>query len=189
VSNDPVVTELVAASKRDTLVAHIDERMLETGFATNSSRTPAEIADRLMEKARLASTRLEAGALDDLERFLSIDMPLLEAPEALSAFSRTARIDLSQALAGFEARIAAMKDYGCDVANIRYRAAFGRPLDYYTGLVFEIASDGRVLAGGGRFDRLLTLLGAPEPIPAVGFSLWLDRIERLVEEGSAEETP
>ncbi len=34
-----------------------------------------------------------------------------------------------------------------------------------------------VLAGGGRFDRLLTLLGAKERIPAVGFSLWLDRIE------------
>ena len=33
-----------------------------------------------------------------------------------------------------------------------------------------------VLAGGGRFDRLLTLLGAKERIPAVGFSLWLDRI-------------
>ncbi|TFX37310.1 ATP phosphoribosyltransferase regulatory subunit, partial [Escherichia coli] len=34
-----------------------------------------------------------------------------------------------------------------------------------------------VLAGGGRFDRLPTLLGAENHIPAVGFSLWLDRIE------------
>jgi ATP phosphoribosyltransferase regulatory subunit len=153
----------------------------------NSSRTPSEIADRLMEKARLANTRLEAGALDSLKRFLSLDTPLLEAPEALSNFSRTAGIDLSQALAMFEARIAALKDNGCGVANIRYRAAFGRPLDYYTGLVFEIASDGLVLAGGGRFDRLLTLLGAPEPIPAVGFSLWLDRIERLVEQRATGE--
>ncbi len=38
------------------------------------------------------------------------------------------------------------------------------------------ADDASVLAGGGRFDRLLTLLGAKERIPAVGFSLWLDRI-------------
>ena len=31
--------------------------------------------------------------------------------------------------------------------------AFGRPLDYYTGLVFEVTvrEDHRVLAGGGRF--------------------------------------
>ncbi len=32
-------------------------------------------------------------------------------------------------------------------------------------------------AGGGRYDRLLTLLGAKTPIPGVGFSVWLDRIE------------
>ena len=182
VAGDPVVTDLVAGSDRNALVAFIDSRMLETGLLINSSRTPSEIADRLMEKARLANTRLEAGALDSLKRFLSLDTPLLDAPEALSNFSRTAGIDLSQALAMFEARIAALKDNGSGVANVRYRAAFGRPLDYYTGLVFEIASDGLVLAGGGRFDRLLTLLGAPEPIPAVGFSLWLDRIERLVEQ-------
>ena len=34
-----------------------------------------------------------------------------------------------------------------------------------------------MLAGGGRFDKLMTFLGAKERIPAVGFSLWLDRIE------------
>ena len=64
---------------------------------------------------------------------------------------------------------------------IHYDAAFGRPLDYYTGLVFEIAVPGaqRPLAGGGRYDRLLTLLGAKKPIPGVGFSVWLDRIEQL----------
>ena len=68
---------------------------------------------------------------------------------------------------------------GVDPAGVTYRAAFGRPLDYYTGLVYEIgiAGEPAVLAGGGRFDRLLTLLGAENHIPAVGFSLWLDRIE------------
>ncbi|MCO5058964.1 MAG: ATP phosphoribosyltransferase regulatory subunit, partial [Rhizobiaceae bacterium] len=77
-----------------------------------------------------------------------------------------------------ESRVAALRATGVDPATITYRAAFGRPLDYYTGLVFEIAPAGEalVLAGGGRFDRLLTLLGAKERIPAVGFSLWLDRI-------------
>ncbi len=67
-----------------------------------------------------------------------------------------------------------------DPSRITYRAAFGRPLDYYTGLVFEVTQKGSdaVLVGGGRFDRLLTLLGAVDDIPAVGFSLWLDRIEQ-----------
>ena len=67
-----------------------------------------------------------------------------------------------------------------------YRAAFGRPLDYYTGLVFEISLPGspRPLVGGGRYDRLLTLLGAQQAIPGVGFSVWLDRIEKLRERGA-----
>ena len=75
--------------------------------------------------------------------------------------------------------VAALANAGLDLASITYRAAFGRPLDYYTGLVFEVAVKDHpaVLAGGGRFDHLLTLLGAESRIPAVGFSLWLDRIE------------
>ena len=75
--------------------------------------------------------------------------------------------------------MAALASTGVDLDLITYRAAFGRPLDYYTGLVFEVTQRGQtaVLAGGGRFDRLLTLLGAKDTIPAVGFSLWLDRIE------------
>ena len=75
--------------------------------------------------------------------------------------------------------MAALANGGVDLGSVTYGAAFGRPLDYYTGLVFEITQEGQtaVLAGGGRFDRLMTLLGAKDTIPAVGFSLWLDRIE------------
>ena len=79
----------------------------------------------------------------------------------------------------------AIAAHGLGADAVRYDAAFGRPLDYYTGLVFEIAASGaspRVLAGGGRYDRLLTLLGAKTPIPGVGFSVWLDRIEALREQ-------
>ena len=50
-------------------------------------------------------------------------------------------------------------------------------------MVFEIAlpGDPQPLVGGGRYDRLLTLLGADKPIPGVGFSVWLDRIEAAKE--------
>ena len=69
---------------------------------------------------------------------------------------------------------------GLDLDSITYDASFGRPLDYYSGLVFEFrTADGTVLAGGGRYDRLLSLLGAAEPINGVGFSLWLDRIAEV----------
>jgi ATP phosphoribosyltransferase regulatory subunit len=160
------------------LVAHIDATMEATGYSTNASRSPTDIARRLREKMELASTRLDGRTLALLKEFLALELSLAEAPKALAAFATKAGLSLGDALARFESRVDALSETGVDPAAITYRAAFGRPLDYYTGLVFEIAPQGDtlVLAGGGRFDRLLTLLGAKERIPAVGFSLWLDRI-------------
>ena len=176
---DDEAAALLAAGDEAGLAALIDTRMTATGYLSNASRTPAEIAGRLIEKARLSSAHLDAKALDVLKTFLALNAPLADAPGALAAFARIAGIDISTALAGFDERVAALKDIGFDASTARYRAAFGRPLDYYTGLVFETTAQGSVLAGGGRFDRLLTLLGARTAIPAVGFSLWLDRIANM----------
>jgi len=182
----PEVERLAILGKLDdeaALIAHIDGTMEATGYSTNASRSPADIARRLREKMQLASTRLDARTLALLREFLALELSLAEAPAALSAFADKAGLVLGDALARFERRVAALREAGADPARIAYRAAFGRPLDYYTGLVFEIAPAGSalVLAGGGRYDRLLTLLGARERIPAVGFSLWLDRIESVTE--------
>ncbi|MER9638808.1 ATP phosphoribosyltransferase regulatory subunit, partial [Mesorhizobium sp. M0228] len=109
--------------------------------------------------------------------------PLDSAAGALASFAADAGLSLGTALENFAARAAAIESLGLPMSEISYDAAFGRPLDYYTGLVFEVAAQGgdRPLAGGGRYDRLLTLLGAKTPIPGVGFSVWLDRIEALRE--------
>lgn len=46
-----------------------------------------------------------------------------------------------------------------------------RGLAYYTGTVFEVVAEGeRAIAGGGRYDNLIELLGGP-PTPAVGFAM------------------
>ncbi len=173
---DAEAQDLLADGNEPGLATLIDRRMHATGYLTNSSRTPAEIARRLIQKARVASARLDDRALAILKTFLDLDTPLVDAPAVLASFAGEAGIDIAPALAAFDSRVAALRDCGFDAAATRYRAAFGRPLDYYTGLVFETSVDGAVLAGGGRYDRLLTLLGAQAPIPAVGFSLWLDRI-------------
>jgi len=63
-----------------------------------------------------------------------------------------------------------------------------RGLAYYTGFVFEAfetSSQGRALAGGGRYDQLVEKLGGPA-MPAVGFGfgdvmieLVLQRLEKM----------
>ena len=58
-----------------------------------------------------------------------------------------------------------------------------RGLSYYTRTVFEIveqnvAEDGTplTLAGGGRYDYLARQIGSKKDVPAVGFSIGVDRI-------------
>nr|WP_316652678.1 ATP phosphoribosyltransferase regulatory subunit [uncultured Gellertiella sp.] len=174
---DPAVRALLESADDQALIAHLDRTMVETGYSTNASRSPADIARRLRQKLELAETRLDPQAIATLQRFLSLSVPLGQAPAQLQAFAGEAGLSLATALSAFGARVKALEAEGIDTGSITYRSAFGRPLDYYTGLVFEIADQGgAVLAGGGRYDRLLTLLGAESHIPAVGFALWLDRI-------------
>ncbi len=58
-----------------------------------------------------------------------------------------------------------------------------RGLDYYTRTAFEIQTDElgaqNAIAGGGRYDGLVELLGGP-PQPAIGFAIGMDRLAELV---------
>ncbi len=157
--------------------------MLEAGISPGAGRSPAEIARRLIEKEDLAATRFPASALDLLKQFLETHVTLDSASVTLRAFASENALDLGAVLQKFEARAEAIAAAGIKTSDIVYDASFGRPLDYYTGLVYEIRAAGvekdAVLAGGGRYDRLLTMLGASENIPGVGFSIWLDRLQAL----------
>jgi len=172
------VAGFVADGDPDGLAAHVVGLMERSGLSAGAGRMPQEIARRLIEKAELRSVRLSPDALGALRRFLSIHVALPQAADTLRGFAAEAGISLGSALDLFAARAEAIAAHGLPVDAIAYDAGFGRPLDYYTGLVFEVFAEGsaRPLVGGGRYDRLLTLLGADKAIPGVGFSVWLDRI-------------
>ncbi|MBF0100473.1 MAG: histidine--tRNA ligase [Desulfobacterales bacterium] len=57
-----------------------------------------------------------------------------------------------------------------------------RGLDYYTRTTFEIQTSHlgaqNAIAGGGRYDGLIQLLGGPD-IPAIGFAIGVDRLIEL----------
>lgn len=179
---DPQLVDLARDREEGTLTRLIRTRMEEAGLPPHSGRSPGEIAARLTEKVQVAEARLSEGALHILEEFLAVDCRLDEAGERLAEVMGTAGLDLGRAMTTFETRNLAMRAANVDLSRLSYRAAFGRPIDYYTGLVFEARMRGSEdpLAGGGRYDRLMTILGAEAPIPAVGFSLWLDRIGEAV---------
>lgn len=180
----PDALALAREGRLPELEALVQARMDEAGLPPNRSRSPAEIAARLAEKVRLSDTRLRGAALERLRAFLSLDCAVSQASERLRALAEEHGLDLTGALGFFDARAEALAAAGVDLSTLRYRAAFGRTLDYYTGFVFEIGAPGQQepLAGGGRYDRLVSYLGAREPIPAVGFALYLDRLPKVQKE-------
>jgi ATP phosphoribosyltransferase regulatory subunit len=60
--------------------------------------------------------------------------------------------------------------------EVNFITNFGRDIEYYTGIVFEIFSGKNKVASGGRYDDLLKSLGAKKNIPAVGAAINLNNI-------------
>ncbi|MEM2877945.1 MAG: histidine--tRNA ligase [Candidatus Hadarchaeales archaeon] len=69
--------------------------------------------------------------------------------------------------------------------DIEVDLGIARGLDYYTGFVFEMYSGGIQLAGGGRYDDLVSTLGGPDT-PAVGAGFGVDRTAKIyIDSGGA----
>ena len=60
--------------------------------------------------------------------------------------------------------------------DVNFISNFGRDIEYYTGIVFEVFSGEKEIARGGRYDDLLKSLGAKKNIPAVGAAINLKNI-------------
>ncbi len=171
---------LAALAGSDPKAAHhlVTDLLSIAGIATVGGRSVAEIADRFLEQSALnAPTRLPRETRALIERFLSLTGDPDEAAGELRALAADAKISLGAALDLFETRTGFLAARGVDVRAIDFSTAFGRGFDYYTGFVFELhhgANDSprakSPLVAGGRYDGLLTRLGASEPIPAVGFA-------------------
>ncbi|MCG2627900.1 ATP phosphoribosyltransferase regulatory subunit [Bradyrhizobium sp. WYCCWR 13023] len=176
------VLAALAGSDRKAALAFVTDLMSIAGTTNVGGRTTAEIADRFLEQSTLKSGALPREAIAVLKRFLSISGNPDEAVAALRALTAEARLDLNGAIDQLESRVGFMAARGIDVKSTRFSTAFGRGLDYYTGFEFEVHHRGNgtePLVAGGRYDGLMTQLGAAAPIPAVGFSVWVDALTSI----------
>ena len=170
---------LAALAGSDPKAAHhlVTDLLSIAGIATVGGRSVAEIADRFLEQSAInAPTRLPRDTRALIERFLSLKGDPDEAASELRALAADAKIVLGPALELFETRTGFLVTRGIDVRAIKFSTAFGRRIDYYTGFVFELhdaraqSPNQNALVAGGRYDGLLTRLGARAQIPAVGFA-------------------
>src|SRR2546430_6079513 len=177
------VLAALAGSDRKAALALVTDLMSIAGTTNVGGRSVAEIADRFLEQSTLKGGALPRDALAIIKRFLAItDNPDASVAQ-LRALATDTKLNITAAIDEFESRVGFMAARGIDIKSTRFSTSFGRGLDYYTGFEFELHNKGdgvEPLVAGGRYDGLMTQLGSRTPIPAVGFSVW---VETLIEIG------
>jgi len=176
------VLAALAGSDRKAALALVTDLMSIAGASNVGGRNVAEIADRFLEQSTLKAGALPRDASTIIKRFLAIAGDPEEAVAQLRALASDAKLDIAGAIDQLESRVGFMAARGVDVRKTRFSTAFGRGLDYYTGFEFEVHARGNgsePLVAGGRYDGLMTQLGAPAPIQAVGFSVWVEALTRI----------
>lgn len=176
------VLAALAGSDRKAALALVTDLMSIAGTTNVGGRSVAEIADRFLEQSTLKAGALPQDALGTIKRFLAIAGDPDDAIAQLRTVAKDAKLNISAAIDQFESRVGFMAARGIDTHKTRFSTSFGRGLDYYTGFEFELHAKGNgtePLVAGGRYDGLMTQLGSATPIPAVGFSVWIETLTQL----------
>jgi ATP phosphoribosyltransferase regulatory subunit len=154
------------------------------GITTVGGRSAADIAERFLEQAALGSGGLAADKVAVVEQVLALDTDPVSAEALLREIAGKAGLDMTAAINRLAERNALLAAAGVDLSAAKFSTRFGRDVDYYTGLVFEIHDGGgradKPLVGGGRYDRLTEMmtakLGLDLKVPAVGCAFWVERL-------------
>ncbi|MGD9924185.1 MAG: ATP phosphoribosyltransferase regulatory subunit [Pseudorhodoplanes sp.] len=182
------VLAALAGSDPKAARALVTDLLSIAGISAVGGRSVGEIADRFLEQSTLgAAAALPRETHDLVVRFLNISGTLDDAATAMRRLAAEGGLSLDAALDHFEARSAEFRKRNIDARRVAFSCAFGRGMDYYTGFVFELRDGGsdEPLVAGGRYDDLLTRLGSPSPIPAVGFSVWIERLSDSIAGGAS----
>jgi ATP phosphoribosyltransferase regulatory subunit len=185
------VLAALAGSDRKAALALVTDLMSIAGTTNVGGRSVSEIADRFLEQSTLKGGALPRDALDVIKRFLAIAGDPADAVARLRALADDTKLDITAAIDQFESRVGYMAARGIDTGMTRFSTSFGRGVDYYTGFEFELharANGVEPLVAGGRYDGLMTQLGAGTPIPAVGFSVWIEALTELARKPAATST-
>ena len=145
--------------------------------STMGGRSRHDIVRRLLQKRqRAAGYDQIVAAVNFLIEWGQIDA----APaDAFAAIERHLGDDAEATtlLADWKQAVALLEAAGVASDQIRIQPDLARSWDYYTGVVFELyAFGGEHLAGGGRYDELIALVGGRGDVPAAGFVYYPDEM-------------
>ena len=108
-----------------------------------------------------------------IKEFLKIKCPINKAASELNKFFKKNMINLI-----VDQKYFPISNNKISKLNVVFSASFGRQLEYYTGMVFKIDiksnSKNVNIINGGRYDKLISDLGAKNQVAAVGAALNLN---------------
>ena len=177
------ISPLVDRAAEGDALAVVDAEIAQRQLPLVGGRELPEIAARLANKAAdRRETPLERTKADTLNAYLAIAGEASGIDAAFAAIAGGARFKAARD--DYAKRLFEMEELGLNPRRFHFAAGFGRELEYYTGFTFQIEADtphGPVsVAGGGRYDNLLSDMGSPVAVPAVGCAIHTDRLKAVL---------
>jgi ATP phosphoribosyltransferase regulatory subunit len=172
--------------KSEELVArYLDQQ----GLPLAGNRSLSEITARLLDllgDLRAEPLRKEVATVIDY--YLAVAGKPGEAVQRVAMIAKGAGINIDAEIDACVRRFDRLSKSGLDLSRATFATEFGRSLEYYSGLVFQIEvgdeRDASQIAGGGRYDGLLANIGAPRQVPAIGSAIHTERLLAAVERKS-----
>ncbi len=139
-----------------------------------AGRSIDEILQRFDNKIRdPRGTKKGENVSKIIKEFLKIKCPIDKAASELNKFFKKNKINFA-----VDQKYFPLSNNKISKLNVVFSASFGRQLEYYTGMVFKIdiklKSKNRNIINGGRYDKLISDLGAKNQVAAVGAALNLN---------------
>lgn len=177
---DSTFADALATLGTERAAALIEEVLTLAGIPQVGGRSISEIATRFIQDASDERGGEISGEIIDLiRRFLSIQGPLDRCIQELGGLAKDAGVSLESVLSDMSRRLAIVDGYGFAPDEVVFDTSFRRTLQYYTGFVFELHAPAlganTQICGGGRYDHLLSQLGAATEIPAIGCAFGMER--------------
>ena len=172
---ESLLKRLETNSDIDSLAVEVDKKRYKKMKSENQNqmiagRKISEILNRFNNKMKDPRKFAEGKKTSSIIReYLKISCSINNARKKLDYFFRKHKIqiDLKDEFFPIKNRLGKNK--------IIFSTNFGRELEYYTGMVFNVKDQtNKNLIQGGRYDNLLSNLGSKRKIPAVGAAINLN---------------
>ncbi|GHA45059.1 ATP phosphoribosyltransferase regulatory subunit [Amylibacter ulvae] len=156
--------DLIKAAKTDGI-----DTLIKSSGKFLGLRSKAEVHARIESLINdVNEPSLPSGELAVIEAILNLDCTAIQAVKKLHELQSDLPA-IAGAIAVFETRLAALSKHGVDVDTLAFEGSYGlTSMEYYDGFVFGFQRGEQVIASGGRYDALTSVLGNGRDIAAVG---------------------